>query len=112
MADITLRCSLMYAPEHGSPPVVVGWPFATMTIAGDRLTFASGRLVPGRRQFQVARSDIRRIEPTQRGIRLYAAGFDDPWVVASLFKSHFLVKLREGGIEPTGPVVPSTWSTI
>ena len=83
-----------------------------MTIADDCLTFASGRLVPGRRQWQVCRSDIQRIEPTQRGIRLYAAGFDDPWVVASLFKRRFLVKLREGGIEPSGPVAPSTWTTI
>ncbi len=112
MADIKLRCSLRYAKEHGSPSVIVGWPFASMTIADDYLTFASGRLVPGRKQWQVSRLDIQRIEPTQRGIRLYAAGFDDPWVVASLLKRRFLAKLREGGIEPIGPVVPSTWTNI
>ncbi len=112
MADIKVRCSLRFAKEHGSPPVIVGWPLATMTIGDDSLTFASGRLVPGRRRWHVRREDLQRIEPTQRGIRLYAAGFDDPWVVASLFTRRFLEKLREGGIEPTGPVIPSTWTTI
>jgi len=58
MAVIKLRCSLRYAKEHGSPPVVVGWPFAKMTISDDRVTFASGRLVPGSRQWQVGRADI------------------------------------------------------
>jgi hypothetical protein len=69
-------------------------------------------LVPGKVSWQVSRLQIQRVEPTKGGVRFYAEGVDGPWIVGSLFPKHLLSKLRKGGIEPNGPVVPTTWNTV
>ena len=76
------------------------------------LLFSSGRLVPGRVSWQFSRSQIQRVEPTKKGVRFYAEVVDGPWIVGSLFPKHLLSRLRKGGIEPSGPVVPTTWNTV
>ena len=107
-----MRSSLRYAKHRGGPPTVIGWPFARVSIKDGQLVFSSSRLVPGRVSWQVNRSQIQRVEPTEHGVRFYAEGFDGPWIVGSLFPKRLLSKLRKGGVEPSGPVVPTTWNTI
>jgi hypothetical protein len=107
-----LRSSLRYSREGGFP-VLIGFPFARLDIEDDTLTFSANRLVPsGRPRWSVRRDKITKIERTQNGLRFYAEGFDNPWVVASLFPSRFLAKLREHGIVAEGPIVPSKWNSI
>ena len=109
---IRLRSSLRYSRDGGFPRLI-GFPFARLDIDGDTLTFSAGHLVPfGRPQWIVSRDKITKIERTQNGLRFYAEGFDNPWVVASLFPGRFLAKLRECGIVPEGPVTPSKWNSI
>ena len=110
--DVKMRSSLRYAKHRGGPPTVIGWPFAKVSISGDQLLFSSGRLVPGKVSRLVSRSQIQRVEPTKNGVRFYAEGVDGPWIVGSLFPKRLLSKLRRGGIEPSGPVVPTTWNTV
>jgi len=112
MAEVKMRSSLRYAKHRGGPPTVIGWPFAKVSINDDRLVFSSGHLIPGRVSWEVSRSQIQRVEPTQRGDRFFADGVEGPWVVASLFPKRQLSKLRIGGIEPSVPGVPSTSNTI
>ena len=107
-----MRSSLRYAKHSDGPPTVIGWPFAKVSINGDRLVFSSGRFVPGGVSWRVTRSQIQRVEPTKGGVRFYAEGVDGPWIVGSLFPKHLLSKLRKGGIEPNGPVVPTNWNTV
>jgi len=114
-----IRCSLRYVPVHGTPPTTIGWPFAYIRFSDDVIEFSGGHFVPsfippfGRPSFRVDRSSIRKIERTQSGVRIFASGFDDPWVVASLFPKHFLKKLRENGLDiPNGPVIRSSWNRL
>jgi hypothetical protein len=107
-----MRSSPRYAKHRGGPPTVIGWPFAKVSINDDVLVFSSGRLIPGRVAWEVSRSQIQRVEPTQRGVRFFGDGIDGPWGVASLFPKRLLSKVRTGGIEPNGPLAPSTWNTI
>lgn len=110
--SMRLRCSLRFRGRKGRP-VVVGYPFARMEIDGNTLTFTTGRMaIFDRASWSVKRNQIKKIQQTQRGVRFFAEGFDDPWVVASLFTATFLSKLREQKIEPRGIIVPSTWDTI
>lgn len=109
---VRLRCSLRYRSD-GSFPIVIGFPFARLDIDGDNLRFSAGRLVPFHRpRWQVSRSQITKIEHTQQGVRFYAAGFNDPWSVASIFPRHLLRKLSENGIVVDGPIIPTTWNSI
>ena len=106
-----MRSSLRYSPDGGFP-WVIGFPFARLDIAADTLTFSAGLVPFGRPRWTVSRDKVTKIERTQNGVRFYAEGFDNPWVVASLFPNHFLAKLRECGIVPEGPVIPTRWNTI
>jgi hypothetical protein len=108
---VRLRSSLRYSRDGGLPRVI-GFPFARVDIEEDTLTFSAGRLVPGRPQWTVSREKVTKIEQTQNGVRFYAEGFDDPWVTASLFPKRFLAKLRDCGIVPQGPVMPTKWNSI
>jgi hypothetical protein len=111
-SSVRLRSSLRYSPDGGIPRLI-GFPFARLDIAADTLTFSAGHLVPfGRPQWTVSRDKIMKIERAQNGVRFYAEGFDNPWVVASPFRSRFLAKLLECGIVPEGPVIPVRWNTI
>jgi hypothetical protein len=93
--------------------MLIGFPFARLDIAADTLTFSTGHsALWGGPQWTVSRDKITKIERTQNGVRFYAEGFDNPWVVASLFPKRFLAKLRECGIVPEGPIIPSKWNTI
>jgi hypothetical protein len=108
---VRLRSSLRYS--WNGVPTVIGFPFARLDIEADTLTFSAGHLVPfDRPHWTVSRDRIKKIERTQMGVRFYAEGFRDPWVVASLFPTRFLARLREYGIVPEGPVIPSRWNTI
>jgi hypothetical protein len=110
---VRVRSSLRYATAPGAFPTVVGWPFAWIEVGPELLTFSSGRLVPfGRVRWSVRRDDITKVERTQNGLRFYAEGFPDPWVVASMLRGHFLRRLADLGIEAQGAVRPSTWKTI
>lgn len=109
---VRLRSSLRYSRDGGFPRLI-GFPFARLDIAADTLTFSAGYLVPfSRPRWTVSRDKITKIERTQNGLRFYAEGFDNPWVVASLFPNRFLAKLREFGIVPEGPVTPTKWYSI
>ena len=114
-----IRSSLRYVSVHGAPPTTIGWPFACIQFADDVIEFCGGHAVPsfippnGRPSFRVDRGSIRKIERTQSGVRIFASGFDDPWVVASLFPRRFLRKLRENGLDvPDGPVIRSSWNGL
>ncbi len=111
-----MRSSFRYVPVHGVPPTVIGWPFAWIRFFDEEIEFSGGFLMPtfippfSRPSFRVKRSSITKIERTQHGIRIFASGFDDPWVVASLFPKKFIRKLRDNGLDvPDGPIVRSTW---
>ena len=92
---------------------MIGFPFARLDIHEDTLAFSGGRGLPfGRPRWTVRRDQITKLERTQHGVRFYAEGFDNPWVVASLFPRRFLAKLRQHGIVAEGPVVPSKWNSI
>jgi hypothetical protein len=114
-----IRSSLRYMPVHGTLPCTIGWPFAWIRFSDEVIEFSAGHIVPsfippfGRPSFRVARSSITKIERTQNGVRIFASGFDDPWVVASLFTKRFLRKLRENGLDiPDEPIIRSKWFTI
>ena len=118
-ARVRVRSSLRYVSDHGAMPTVIGWPFAWIEFSSEAIDIFDGRLVPawipphGRPKIHVERSSITKIERTQNGIRIFASGFDDPWVVASLFPKSFLRKLRKHGLNiPSGPIVRSTWNTL
>ena len=107
-----LRCSLRFVREGGFPEVV-GFPFARLDIHGDALPFSGGGLLPfGRPRWTVRRDQVTKLERTQNGVRFYAEGFDNPWVVASLVPKRFLAKLREHGLVVEGQVIPSKWNSI
>lgn len=109
---VRLRCSLRFLRDGGFVEVI-GFPFARLDIDEDTLAFSGSRGLPfGRPLWAVRRDEITRLERTQNGVRFYAEGFDNPWVVASLFPRRFLAKLRQHGIVAEGPVVPSNWNSI
>ena len=113
---VRVRSSLRYMARSGFPEVI-GWPFSRIDIYDDVLVFSVGRGVPFQRalgspDLRVRRDQIRKVERTQRGVRFYADGFEDPWVTASIFAKYFLRRLAENGIVPEGPIVPSRWDTI
>lgn len=111
-SHIRLRTSLRYSRKGGFP-TLIGYPFARLDIEDDTLTFSAGHFVPfSRPQWSVRRDAITRIERTQNGVRFYAMGFDNPWVIASFFPGRFLTKLRENGIVAEGPPIPSKWNSI
>ena len=110
-SSIRLRCSLRFS-RRGGFREVIGFPFARLDIDDDSLAFSGPRLLPFRPRWTVPRDQITTLERTQRGVRFYAQGFDNPWVVASLFPRRFLAKLRQHGIVAQGPVVPSRWNSI
>jgi hypothetical protein len=104
----TIRCSLRFG--DGGIPRVVAYPFAKIVIDGDHLSFSGG--VFGRQVRELTRSQVVRSERTQRGVRWFADGFDQPWVTASLFPARFLRRLERHGFRVDGPIVPSRWNTI
>ena len=108
---VRLRSSLRYSFDGGFPRLI-GFPFARLDIATDTLTFSARHMPFGSPRWTVSRAKITKIERTQNGVRFYAEGFDNPWVVASPFTNRFLTKLRECGIVPEGPVIPVRWNTI
>jgi|SRR5579875_1260003 len=106
-----LRSSLRYVPASGFP-AVVAFPFARIDFYADALVFSAAWGVPfGRPKWSVDREKIQRVQRTRRGVRFYADGFKDPWVVASLFPKYFLRRLAEQGIVPDDPIVQSRWNT-
>jgi hypothetical protein len=111
---VRIRCSLRYAPNPGSGPTLVGWPFAWMEITADSVTFSAGRLVPfGRPRWEVRKAAITKLERTRGGLRFFAEGFSDPWIAGSLFPERFFKKLADAGIAmPDGPIVPTGWDAI
>lgn len=111
---VRIRCSLRYAPNPGSGPTLIGWPFAWMEITTDSITFSAGRFVPfGRPKWEVRKAALTKLERTRGGVRFIAEGFSDPWIAGSLFLQSFLAKLATAGIViPDGPVVPSGWDKI
>lgn len=114
-----IRCSLRYVSFHGVWPTLIGWPFAWIRFSDDAIEFSSGRLaqslIPpfGRPYFRVDRSSITMIERTQKGVRIFASGLDDPLVVASVFPSQCLRKLRDNGLDiPNGPIIRSSCKSL
>ena len=95
-------------------PRVIGYAFAWTQIERETLTFGSGRAALfGTVRWSVPRDQITRIERTQcGGVRFFAEGRSDPWVIGSLRPRHLLAKLRRHGLEPEGSVVRSRWNTI
>jgi transposase len=82
-----------------------------------RSTTTSSRflLVGSCREESLGRSAGRRfseLNPPEEGVRFYADGIDGPWIAGSIFPKHLLAKLRDGGIEPSEPVVPTPWNTV
>src|SRR5882757_10029113 len=89
---VRLRVALRYMGLSGFP-AVVGWPLARLEIHDEVLVFAVPRFLPfrsitGTPGRTVRRDTIKKIERTQHGVRFYADGFDDPWVIASIFPKH------------------------
>jgi len=68
--------------------------------------------IGGRSTGQFLGIEIKKVERTQNGIRLYPDGFDSPFVCGSLFRGRFLRHLQECGIEVTGPIIKSTWTKL
>jgi hypothetical protein len=93
---------------------------AWIRFSDEEIEFSGGFLMPtftppfSRPSFRVKRTSITKIERTQwGGVRIFASGFDDPWVVGSLFPKKFIRKLRENGLDvPDGPIVRSTWFEV
>ena len=113
---VRLRVALRYVGLSGFP-AVVGWPLARIEIHDEVLVFAVPRVLPfrsiaGNPCRTVRRDKIKKIERTQYGVRFYADGFEDPWVIASIFPRRLLRRLAENGVVPSGPIVRSRWGTI
>ena len=113
-----MRCGLRCMPVHGTFPFFISWPLAWIRFSDEVIEFSSGWFSvlffpTGRPYFRVDRSAITKIERAPQGIRNFASGFDDPWIVGSIFPKRFLRKLRENGLDiPDGPITRSKWFSI
>ena len=113
-----MRCGLRCMPVHGTFPFFISWPLAWIRFSDEVIEFSSGWFSvlffpTGRPYFRVDRSSITKIERAPQGIRIFASGFDDPWIVGSIFPKRFLRKLRENGLDiPDGPIIRSKWFSI
>ena len=114
-----MRCGLRCMPVHGTFPFFISWPLAWIRFFDEEIEFSGGFLMPtfippfSRPSFRVKRSSITKIERAPQGIRIFASGFDDPWIVGSIFPKRFLRKLRENGLDiPDGPIIRSKWFSI
>lgn len=108
----TLRSSVRFKRE-GVNIETIGWPFARLRVNSETVHITAFALLHGERlDWTLPRASITRIERSQNGIRIFAAGYEDPWVCGSIFSQRFLRELAVCGLVPEGPVIPSAWNRI
>ena len=107
MSPSSRRCAVRCF--HNGWPVSVGYPFAKVTVDGDRLAVSCHR-ASGR--FVVPVEGIRKAERTPHGVRLWT---DDPsrrFILGSIRVGPLVEMLRRTGIEIDDKITKASWSDV